>query len=279
MSTLTSTDAIQRMYHNNEIPMSFCSQVVEELVSKPECKPHHLHHLVCTMWSLRQYDASKVSLCRLLTVIGVTELPLIQRLVELQMPVSKSDISAAIRVLATDQPKQRYTFKYIVSKCPREDMDILCLEAYHARKIPFVFSFVELGAKPPGLTIELFEHALKIEDFIVAMDLVRGMPKETILKIDLSDLMDTSLVRSMKLIKVLIDAGVNPNGLGRKSPIVTILSREYLPIAKQSELISVLLMKGADCNHLCRTKKGSTTPLHVATEIALQAGTYYNSYL
>ena len=264
------------MYYDDDTPMSFCSKVLLELASRPDCKPQHLQYLVCTLWSLRQFDASKVSLKRLFTVIGATELPLIQRLIELEMPVTKADISAAIKVLSTDQPEQQYLFKYIVSKCPCKDLDILCLEAYHARKIHFVFSFVELGAKPPGLSVELLEQALKSEDFIVAMDLIRAMPKESVEKIDLSDLMDTNLVRSMKLIQVLIDAGVNPNGIGRKSPIVTILSREYLPTAKQCEVISVLLMKGADCNHLCRTKKGTTSPLHVATEISLQAGTVYN---
>ena len=188
------------------------------------------------------------------------------------MQVKEVDVSTAVDVLKADDSKQLQTFKYIASKCPPKSLDSLCSKAFKAKKIPFVFSFVEHGAKAPVEGSELLEHALKAEDYITGMDLIRAMSAKAISGIDLGEIMDTNLVKAPKLMKLLVESGANPSGLGRKSPLLCVLSMDHLPTEKKCEVACLLLASGADCNHLCRMKRGATTPLHVATEISLQAG-------
>ena len=263
------TGRIDLISQCKSLPEDFCSELLIELVSRSKCKSKHLELVVCEMWSLKQVDASRISLQKLLVKMKVTKLQLIQHLMELGMQVSRSDISTAIRVL---KEGHLYTFKHIASKCSTKDLDRLCLEASNLKKMSFVLCFVEQGAKPPGTGMDLFYYALKVENFIAAMDLVRNFPKATVSTMDLAELLATKLTHSSKLISVLIDAGVNPSGSTRKSPVSTIVASQSLEADRQVEILCLLLAKGVDCYHLCRGKKSSTTPLHVATEISLQAG-------
>lgn len=263
----------KRLFHSDGVPDSYCTKLLTDLVSRPDCKPKHLQYLLCSMWASRRFDASKVSLQHLLTNIGVTELSILKRLSELRMPVKKQDVSAAIRKFLPDNPDQADSFKHIVSKCPRKDMNSLCAEACSMKKFPFVFILIERGASPPKAKFDfLVQHALTCEDFKAARSLVRVMPKDIAEKTDLAFLLKMNLVHSPQLLVEMINKGANPNGLDRKSPIVAVLFQEYLPAERKSEVICILLQKNADCNHLCRTKKGSTTPLHVATDMAFDAG-------
>ena len=192
------------------------------------------------------------------------------------MSVKQEDVSTAVDVLKPDDPKHLQTFKYIAMKCPLKALDTLCVKSFKAKKIPFVFSFIEYGAKAPNEGIELLEYAIKIEDYIIGMDLIRAMSAKAVQEIDLGDIMhDTNLVKAPRMIKLLIENGVNPNGLGRKSPLACVLSMDHIPIEKRCEVACLLLENGADCNHLCRIKRGPTTPLHVATELSLQAGNWF----
>ena len=188
------------------------------------------------------------------------------------MKVKEIDASTAIDLLKPDNPNQLQAFKLIASKCPKEHLDKLCTKAFRVKKTPFVFSFIECGSYVPGRGIELLELALKTKEYITGMEVVQAMSAEQVAAIDLGEIINTNLVHAPKLLKLLIECGANPNGLDRKSPVVMVLSMEYMQIDKRCELVCILLMKGADCNHLCRIRKGTTTPLHVATEIALQAG-------
>ena len=75
------------------------------------------------------------------------------------------------------------------------------------------------------------------------------------------------------MIKMLIKIGLNPNGRGRRTPIAVVMSKQHLTISERIELICLLLENGEDCSHLHQTSK-SSTPLHVATELALQSGKF-----
>ena len=188
------------------------------------------------------------------------------------MKVKQADILTAIDVLKHDNPVELLMFKYIASKSSKEHLDKLCMKAFSAKKFSFVFAFIELGSCVPGSGTELLEHALKKDDLVAGMEIVQAMPQKKIASIDLAEMIETKVGQYPKLIKLLIDRGSNPNGCGRKSPITVVMSMESLPLVKRCELASVLLLKGADCNNLCRSKKGTTTPLHVATETAFLAG-------
>ena len=82
-TVLQYTGEQSKLFHSDKVPKSFFTNVLNELVSRSDCEPRHLHYLVCTMWSLKEFSAAKVSLKRVLSEIGVTELATVQRLMEL----------------------------------------------------------------------------------------------------------------------------------------------------------------------------------------------------
>ncbi len=188
------------------------------------------------------------------------------------MKVKQADIMTAIDVLKHENRIELLTFKYIASKSSKENLDKLCLKAFGAKKMSFVFAFIELGSCVPGGGLDLLEHALENNDLVTGMEIVQGMSAKKVAAVDLGEIVETKVRQYPKIVKLLIDRGANPNGCGRKSPITVVMSMDYLPLNKRCELACILLMKGADCNHLCRVKKGTTTPLHVATETAFLAG-------
>ena len=91
-------------------------------------------------------------------------------------------------------------------------------------------------------------------------------------KLDLATLMESNIVNCPELIRVLVETGLSPNGRGRKTPISVVMGLPATSWSKKITLLCLLLDIGEDCNHLSHTGKSSTTPLHVATEVALQSG-------
>ena len=75
----------------------------------------------------------------------------------------------------------------------------------------------------------------------------------------------------------MIKAGLNPNGIGGRHPIPLVMN-EVWTISEKIGLLSILVDNGADCNYLLETKKIST-PLHIATEMALKSGKKWRSIL
>lgn len=74
-----------RLKFVENFPTTFFSDVLTELVARPDCHQKHLDYTVCKLWSLHKFSAEEISLSRVLSVIGATHLPVIQRLVELGM--------------------------------------------------------------------------------------------------------------------------------------------------------------------------------------------------
>ena len=109
-------------------------------------------------------------------------------------------------------------------------------------------------------------------DYHGARALVGKFTKAIVDTIDPSSLIKLNIVNYPELIKMMIDTGLNPNGQGRKTPIAVVLGMQYLMMSKKIELLHLLVENGEECSHLCHVGKSSTTPLHVATELALQSG-------
>ena len=117
-------------------------------------------------------------------------------------------------------------------------------------------------------------QALRAEDYAEALALAKKFTQAlaTMDKLDLASLMDSNIINCPETIKVLIDAGLSPNGRGRRTPIAVVMGKGDLTLSKKIELMCLLLENGEDCSHLCHASKSSTTSLHVATELALQSG-------
>ena len=256
------------MIHSRRMSLDFCNKMLIEILSRPECKQTHLEFLVSKMWNEKEINVSKVTLKQLIVDKAITSASLLQRFLELGLPLNKDDIKMAMDCL---KPNQVHLFKFIAAKSNPGDLDELCQMAVSANRMTFVLNLVERGAKLPGHGSELLMQALKVEDYDGALALAKKFTKATTDKLDLASLMDSNIVNCPELIKLLIETGLSPNGRGRKTPIAVVMSKA-LSWPKKIELVCLLLEKGEDCNHLCHVGKSSTTPLHVAAELALQSG-------
>ena len=256
--------------HIRRMALDFCNKVLVEILSRKECKQAHLEFLVSKMWNEKEINVSKVTLKQLIVDREITSESLLQRFLELGLPLTKEDIKMAITSL---RPTQMHLFRYIVAKCNPADLDELCQAAVSSNRMTFVLYLVERGAKLPSHGSELLIHALKTEDYDGALALAKKFTKATMDKLNLATLMDSNIVNCPELIKVLVDRGLSPNGKGRKTPISVVMAKA-ISATKKIDMICLLLEIGEDCNHLSNTGKSTTTPLHVATELGLQSGEY-----
>ena len=255
--------------HIRRMTLDFCNKVLIEILSRKECQEAHLEFLVSKMWNEKEINVSKVTLRRLIVDREITSESLLQRFLELGLPLSKEDIKMAITSL---KPNQSHLFRFIIAKCNTDDLDELCQAAVSANRMTFVLHLVERGAKLPSHGSDLLIHALKAEDYDGALALAKKFTKASTDKLDLASLMDSNIVNCPELIKVLVDTGLSPNGRGRKTPIAVIMGKA-ISITKKIDMVCLLLEVGEECSHLSHIGKSTTTPLHVATEVALQSGT------
>ena len=254
--------------HIRRVDLDFCNKVLLEILSRPECKEAHLEFLVSKMWNEKKINVSKVTLKQLVDK-GITSASLLQRFLELGLPLSKEDIMMAIKEL---KHSQVHLFKHIAAKCDPGDIDELCQTAVSAKRMTFVLNLVERGAKLPSHGSDMLFQALKIKDYDGALFLAKKFTKATMDKLDLSTLMETNIIYCTELIKVLVESGLSPNGRRRKTPAATVMGRTDILLKKKIELLCLLIDVGEDCNHLSNLGKSATTPLHVATDLALQTG-------
>ena len=215
------------------------------------------------------FDASEIELVSLLDV-PISDRKLLEKLLMFGVSVTTQNIQEAVERLPVFRVD---TLVLLLSKCTVNTPDILsqsCQKAFSARKLPFVLCLIQHGAELPAEPTELLIMALMQNDFDMALNLL-GNQKIAIEKVDLGDLISsTDLINNPKTIAKLLEAGVSPNGCGKKKPIAEVLKLQCIS-SKKIDVVCLLLEKG-DCSHLCHGSKERTTPLHVATELALKAG-------
>ena len=266
------------MRHVKEMPLDFCNKVFTEILSRHECNQAHLEFLVTEMWNEKEIDISKITLQQLIKEKSITSSSLLQRLLELGLPLNEDDIKMAMKCL---QHNQLHLFKFIATKSNPLYLDDL----YHVATVsanPQMFSliFAELGASvPPNHVEQLLIYTLRMYDYNRVLSLARKFTSTCLEEVDLTSLLKSDVANYPELIGVLIDGGVNPNKCGRggKTPIAMVMDR-YPSWTKIIELVCLLLNKGEHCSHLNHTDS-STTPLHVATKVALETGNYFKEFI
>ena len=118
-----------------------------------------------------------------------------------------------------------------------------------------------------------------------AIELLKSGPINPI-EIDLSTVADELLLNE-QLLQMLLKYGIDPCGLkGKKSPLYQLASKcphwpkKKLYREKQKAMlqaIKLLINAGAQVEHLNSYNIGRTTPLHVATELAMATGRFFKS--
>ena len=261
----------EHLVQNREFPPDICLTMLMETMSMPECKQIHLEFLVNKVWNNVEVSVSTVTLENLIMGKAITSTSLLQWFLDRGLHLSKEDVIMAMTTLTAEQVD---LFKLIVAKCKHTDLDELCTVAVEVKRTIFVLNLVEQGATLPCPTSELLLQALKAKDYNGAMALVKLFKtKGTIGTLNLASLMNNSneIMKSPDLIKALIKNGVDPNEEGGKTPIAIVMGRNLTP-SETIDIVCLLMDNGEDCSHLCQTSKTRTTPLHVATELALKSG-------
>ena len=261
----------EHMVQNREFPPDICLTMLMETMSMPECKQIHLEFLVNEVWNNVEVSVSAVTLKNLIMEKAITSASLLQWFLDRGLHMSKEDVIMAMTTLTAEQID---LFKLIVAKCKHTDLDELCAVAVNIKRTMFVLNLVEQGASLPCPSSKLLLQALKAKDYNGAMALVKLFKtKGTIDTLNLASLMNNSseIIKSPDLIKALIKIGVDPNEKGGKTPIAIVMGKNLTP-SKTIDIVCLLMDNGEDCSHLCQTSKTRTTPLHVATELALKSG-------
>ena len=184
------------------------------------------------------------------------------------MKAKQTDLTMALEMLTGDNCS---TLEMICTHFDgnlQEALEVTCPVAVKHRKIKFVHYFLKMGCKLPCSSQELLTLALQKNSADIAESLLSFC---TLLEVDIGLMIDTNLVNYPQLPSKMVDGGASPSRLGKKPPVKA-QQLTYLSKPKQNDLIFLLLKKGSDCSHLCLSSKHSTTPLHVATAIALDAG-------
>ena len=266
------------LFTDSELKSGFCVKLLQKLLLKQKTKECHISFVIFHMCPKKQaFDASEIELAALLKV-PVTDRKLLERLFEFRIQVTSDSIQIAVSLLPVSSVN---ILMLIITKCVTGvTPDILnqsCQKAYSARKLPFVMCLIEHGAESPAEPTDLILLAIKLNSFDMVLNLLLNhkiAPEE----VDLGDLIAKSdHIGNPTIIAKLLEAGVNPNGCGKKKPITEILKLQHISSKNQMDLLCLLLEKG-DCCHLCHGSKERTTPLHIATELALKAGILYLTY-
>ena len=250
-----------------------CNRLLDELISRSDCKQDHLKFFVLRMLSGLPFSASSVNLSRVLQK-PVNNKKLIDRLISHGMVVKPTDVQTAVDLLPDGQID---VFKLIVSSCGEVEQHVseCCKTAAKVKKVKMVVCLLERGADPSAVSTDLVCHALERGDRASSEKLWAAMkPTFDPKSVNICSLISSVLADHPDFLRTLLDAGVDPNGTptDKKKPLTEVVGLSYLTPAKRNALVAILLEKGADCQQLCLTSKTSTTPLHVVTKMALEAG-------
>lgn len=254
------------------LPLASCNKILQLSLPRPSCKAPLLSYLLLELWPSKNIDCSTVQMKTLLQEKKIMEEKLLARFMQLGVVVCVEDVRLAMRCLS---PANIAAFSQICGRCKQLDVNSLCREALALRKMAFVLHFIKMGAAFPEDGCKMFMEALKSKDFMTAKNLVNLMDKRVFAEMELGDLLEsTSLGFDTDLVELLIKTGVKLHH-GKSLPIPVVMNSQFLNGADKIKVLSVLVERGVNCNQLCRTAQRQTTPLHVATDLAIKYGTFY----
>lgn len=258
--------------HNRDgKPGAFCSKLLLKLLSRPDATSKHLEYLLCTLLPRLKvcFDASKIPLSKVMALFPNTKV--LSTLVRCGVSIDGRAIEMAVDKLDDSSTKN---LSLILSRWNKMGSLSAPLEAaIKLHKINFVACLLEHGAGAPAHGVDsILLEALEQKKFGAAESILNVAGKISSTTVDLGALFSSGIINNPTLIEKLIRAGVNPDGLGKNKTLTQVLQLNYLPTAKQVETICLLLQNGADCKYLCDASPIKTTPLHVATDLAIRAG-------
>ena len=214
------------------------------------------------------FDGSQVPLSMLISK-KVTNSKIVKALLDTGMTVDEADVKQVIETTAGDGGSTA-TLDLLCSRLEDVSLDKICQMAVASKKARFVLCLLKKGCSLPCSSQEILALALEKNLPDVAESL---LPHCTLTEVDLGQLMSDhrELGNHKSLVVKMVDGGVNPGGLSGKKPLVEVLKMD-VSSGKKVELLCVLIEKGCDCAQLCAAYEWTTTPIHVAVTIGIDAG-------
>ena len=269
-SVLTSSDD-PPLLNDQHVQSGFCTRLLLNLLKREDTKEAHIRLLLMEIpidSDSPPFNGSKIEVSVLLKRKFISR-RILDFLFDCGMKAKQNDLTMAVEMLTGDN------FSTLEMICAhfdgnlQEAFEVTCPVAVKHKKIKFVHYFLKKGCKLPCSSQELLTLALQKNSADIAESLLSFC---TLSEVDIGSMMNTNLVNHPQLLSKMIDGGASPSGLGKKKPLAEAQQLTYLSKPKRNDLICLLLKKGSDCSHLCLSSKHSTTPLHIATAIALDAG-------
>lgn len=263
----------QHLLNKKHVENGFCTELLLNLLKQPDVKDVHVKFLVTEMpiCSTQPYfDGSKVDISVLIRKKFIHR-KILEVLFQCGMKVKHKDLDVAVENFST------ISLTVLDDMCthfdgnPLEALKAVFQSAMKLKKITVVHHVLKKGCKLHCPSQEILTLAFQKDRADIAESL---LPSCTLSEVDLGQLMSTKLINHPQLILKMIDAGVNPNGLGERRPLAEVQQQTSLTLNRRMDLICLLLEKGCDCTDLCAGSKIHTTPVHVATRIGLESGKF-----
>ena len=257
---------------NKHVRSGFTTNLLLELLRHDRVKEAHVKLLLLDIpihhANKPHFDGSRVSLSVLLKR-RITHSKILNALLESGMKVRETDVRLAVEDLAGDTGGAT-TLDLLCSRLKDATLNSVCEAAMGHKKVRFVLCLLRKGCTLPCTSQEILTLALEKNSADVAESL---LPFCSLPEVDLGRLMNTrrDLGNHRSLVVKMIDGGVNPGGLGDYRPLAEVL-KMTVTVGKKVELMCVLLERGCDCNQMCGASEWTTTPVHVAVTIGVDAG-------
>jgi len=193
---------------------------------------------------------------------------LLSHLIACDLKINNQALAIAIQQL----PDSRLDLlKDMEDKCVATvDINGLCFRALREKKMEFLLHYLEAGAKWPKHHTEVL-HALVNDKSLTKFErALKLLGKDKIKEVDIVDFVSAKLLSRFDHISLLVDAGANPNG--KRNSLAAIRSVK-INVGTKVDILCSLIRRGANCNNLC--DMSTTTPLHVATEMAIESSKFY----
>ena len=255
-------------------------KILSSILDRPFAIVTHLEHFIFKMHPNVPSSKFPVSFCKFAKK-GITNEATLTRLLQIGIKILSKDIKDLINILPEDEGVAVLTFA--LSKCSASAPDITsaATAAVTCKKFTFLSTLIVYGATPSISNIIECINWTSLDPNILNYVITKGTPKEIahfVIKAIRADekKFDGTKDLDTKLSTVAIDRLLNDLHQYKclvccKEVIAEILKSDVFGI-HIIKLLCLLLNYGANSIDLCQARFEKATPLHVATELALESG-------
>ena len=274
------------------------TKLYNHLIEKMPTSRVKMEHLEFVIFKLQstKFDASEVEFTKLVERDAIHD-DFLNKMLRLGMKIKDKDIKDLIHILPDG--KAIKVLEFAIAHCPPSGLPAALLLAAKAavksNKLQFLVYLVDRGATPSvgdiidivnwskphqGLLKYIATHgsqeeisplvynALSQKQFKTLCTLIQLGGANVAKHVSIVPMDVTDMTGNMALLEELAKQGVN---LGRVEVVAKVLKVEPVT-TKVVDLLCFLLKQGARCSYLRQCRFQNSTPLHAATELALESG-------